>query len=70
MKEMNGGGPGGMTLSWTVAKILSASHWVVDGPHACSAGVAFDEHWCTTWTSAIRGSLPPVRPIWFCGFFR
>src|SRR5436305_194179 len=70
MKEMNGGGPGGMTLSWTVAKILSASHCAVDGPHGWSNGVVLDEHWCTTWTSAIRGSVPPVRPIWFWGFFR
>ena len=40
------------------------------GPQLCSVGFAFDEHWCTTWTSATRGSVPPVRPIWFCGFFR
>src|SRR3954471_23736566 len=69
VKEMNGGGlgPAGMTLSWIVEKIASASHWAFEGPHACSAGVAFDEHWRTTCTSAIRGSVPPVRPIWFCG---
>ena len=48
MNEMNGGGPGGMTLSWTVAKIASLSHWAFEGPQMWSAGFFFDEHLFTT----------------------
>ena len=70
MKEMNGGGPGGMTLSWTVAKIASSSQSASRARRCAAPASAFDEHWSTTWISAIRGSPPPVRPIWFCGFFR
>ncbi len=44
MKEMNGGGPGGMTLSWMFAKSASASQSAVSGPQLCSAGVFFEEH--------------------------
>ena len=42
------------------AMIASPSHWAFEGPHTCSAGVAFDEHWCTTWTSATPPSQRSV----------